>query len=307
VVSSGCSRAPSQEQVRAWGAEIHRLETEQDSLRARAAEWVAKDARIRSLPRGSVVVSVPTVFLRNVITRVFDDVADNVTLVLAGLKAHIAKSVKKVVPIGEFVLDVDIHSVSGKLKPGQPDIRFEGNQVSMSLPVTVSEGHGKATVHFVWNGKNVAGATCGDMDVTEDVSGSVIPSTYRVSGSMNLAIRGKEIVCTPLFPETKLRIRLEPSQASWDSVNAILAEKHGVCGWVLDKVNVPALLEKIVQEKGFNVKLPVQKIRPFAVPAGVRDSVTVGDKVLIFDTRTNTLRIDPDAIWYSADVALKLK
>jgi hypothetical protein len=307
VVVPGCSRKSSTEQVRAWGSEIQRLEAEQDSLRARVTELVEKDARIRSIPRGSVVVSVPTVFLRSVITRVFDDVADKVTLVLTGLKAHVAKKVKKVVPIGEFVLDVDIHSVRGKLRPGQPDIRFEGNQVSMALPVTVSEGGGEATVHFVWDGKNVAGATCGDMDVTEEVSGTVIPSTYVVSGSMNLAIRGREIVCTPVFPETKLRIRLKPSQASWDSVNAILAEKRGVCGWVLDKVNVPALLEKIVQEKGFNVKLPVQKIRPFAVPAGVRDSVTVGEKVLTFDTRTKSLRIDPDAIWYSADVALKLK
>ena len=120
VVAPGCSRQPSREQVRAWGAQIQRLEAEQDSLRARATELVEKDARMRSIPRGSVVVSVPTVFLRSVITRVFDDVADKVTLVLTGLKAHVAKKVKKVVPIGEFVLDVDIHSVRGKLRPGQP-------------------------------------------------------------------------------------------------------------------------------------------------------------------------------------------
>jgi hypothetical protein len=215
--------------------------------------------------------------------------------------------VKKVVTLGEFNLDVDIHSIHGKLQPGQPDIQFGDDRVLMSLPVAVSEGTGEATLHFTWDGKNVADATCGDLDVTEKLTGSVIPSDYVVSGRMDLATHGSEIVCTPDFPETKVRIRVKPSQASWDTVNAILAEKHGVCGWVLDKVNVPALLEGIVQEKGFNVRLPVQKIRPFVVPAGVRQSVTVGGKTLSFDTQTKTLRVDPDAIWYSADVALKVQ
>jgi hypothetical protein len=252
-------------------------------------------------------VAVPTAFVRDVIERVFEDVADNVTLTLTNLKAHVAKSVKKVVTLGEFNLDVDIHSIHGKLQPGQPDIQFGDDRVLMSLPVAVSEGTGEATLHFTWDGKNVADATCGDLDVTEKLTGSVIPSDYVVSGRMDLATHGSEIVCTPDFPETKVRIRVKPSQASWDTVNAILAEKHGVCGWVLDKVNVPALLEGIVQEKGFNVRLPVQKIRPFVVPAGVRQSVTVGGKTLSFDTQTKTLRVDPDAIWYSADVALKVQ
>ena len=152
----------------------------------------------------------------------------------------------------------------------------------------------------------MAGATCGDLDITEKLTGNVVPADYVVSGRMDLATEGNEIVCTPVFPETKVRIKVKPSKESWDAVNKILAEKHGVCGFVLDKVDVPALLEGIVQEKGFNVRLPVNKIRPFAVPAGVRQSVTIGAKTLTFDTQTKTLRVDSDAIWYSADVALKL-
>ena len=307
AVSTGCSHRASPEQVRAWSTELQALQAEQDSLRARAAELVEADPRLRSLPQGDVVVSVPTAFVRDVIERVFDDVADNVTLTLTNLTAHVAKPVKKLVTLGEFNLDVDIHSIHGKLEPRQPDIRFGDDRVLMSLPVAVSEGTGEATLRFRWDGKNVADVTCGDLDVTEKLTGSVIPSDYVVSGRMDLAIRGNEIVCTPVFPETKVRIRVKPSQASWDAVNAILTEKHGMCGWVLDKVDVPALLERVVQEKGFNVRLPVHKIRPFMVPAGVRQSVMVGGKTLTFDTQTRTLRVDPDAIWYSADVALKLQ
>ena len=91
------------------------------------------------------------------------------TLSLGGIKAHVAKTVKKVVTIGEFVLDVDIHEVTGKLQPGRPDVRFGGNQVSMSLPVKRQRRDtAQATIHFVWDGKNVAGVTCGDMDITAE-------------------------------------------------------------------------------------------------------------------------------------------
>lgn len=281
------------------------LDAEQDSLRARAAELVAQDPRLGRLPKGDVVVVVPTSFLRQVVERVFEDVVDNVTLPLSGLRAHTAKSVKRVVTIGEFVLNVDSLEVVGKLSPGRPDIRVGGNRMSLTLPISLREGHGAAKLHFTWDGKNVAGMTCGSMDVTQRVTGSAIPANFVVSGSMDLQVCGNRIACTPVFPETRIRVQVEPSQASWAAVDSILAEKHGVCGWVLEKVDVPRLLEGIVREKGINVKLPVHKLKPFALPGGVRDTVTVGDKRLAFDTRTNVLRIDHDAVWYSADATVK--
>jgi hypothetical protein len=305
VLGASCAGKPSPPQVQAWNAELARLQAEQDSLRAREVELLNQDPRIHSLPVGDVVVCVPTAFVRQVIERVFDDVVDDVTLSLGGIKTRVARKVKKCITIGEFVLDVQIDEVTGKLRPGQPDCRFGGNRVAMSLPVTLSEGHGAATLRFVWDGKHVAGLTCGDLDITQKVSGNVIPAQYRVRGRLGLTSRGNEIVCTPVFPETKLRLRVQPSPASWNAINATLAEKHGVCGWMLDRVNIPGLLEGIVQDKGLNVKLPVNKLKPFALPAGVRDTVTVAGKHRSFETRTNTLRLDPDAIWYSATVDVK--
>ena len=54
-----------------------------------------------------------------------------------------------------------------------------------------------------------------------------------------------------------------------------------------------------------DVKLPLDKIKPFLVPAGVRDSVTVAGKSLFVDAQTTLLRIDPDATWYGAGVEVK--
>jgi hypothetical protein len=302
---AGCSSRVSGKQEAAWNADIKRLEAEQDSLRQRAAVLVAADPKIQRLPPGDIVISVPTKFLRDVIQRVFDQVATSVTLRLGGIKAHVAKSVKKIVKIGDFVVDVDIKEITARLEPEQPAIGFTGNKISMSLPIGVNEGYGKASIHFIWNGKHIADLTCGDMDITEVVTATVVPARYVVTGTLGLALEGSHVMCTPRFPPNKLRIRVAPTKESWATINKILEEKHGVCGWVLDKVDVPSILKNVVEGKGFNVALPLSKVKAFAIPAGVSDSVTVNGRVLAVETKTNTVRIEPDVILYSADAALK--
>ena len=305
VLCTACSRKPSPQELQSWDTELRNLQAQQDSLRSFAAALAEKDPRIQALPEDDVVVAVPTIFLRRVVERVFEDVASHITLRLSGIKVHVAKTVKKVIKVGEFVVDVDITEVVGRIEPGDPEVSFGGDSVSMVLPITIAKGHGDAMVHFVWNGKNIADVACGDLDITQKVSGDVIPARYLLLGGLTLKIRGRDVVGTLSFPPTKLGIRIKPSKESWDAIHAILDEKGGVCGWVLDKVDVPKLLTNLVEEKGFNVRLPVDKIKPFLLPAGVRDSVKVGDGVLFVDATTHLIRIDPDAIWYSAGVSLK--
>ena len=304
LAGSGCSRKASPEQLRAWDAELAQLQTQQDSLRARSAELIAKDPRVLGLPPGEVVVAVPTAFIRNVIEVLFRDVVDNVTLKLAGIKAHAKKKIKKIVTIGEFTVDVDITKVLGRIEPGQPDVTFGGDSISLSLPIRVARGNGEAMIHFVWDGKNVADVTCGDMDITQRVTGNVIPGDYTVKGALLLERRGRRVIGDVRFPETRIRLRIRPSKESWAAIDSILNEKEGVCGWVLEKVDVKNILTDLAEEKGFNVKLPLQKIKPVVLPAGIRDSVTVGGRALAISAETNTVRIDPDAIWYSAKVSL---
>jgi hypothetical protein len=305
MLASGCSRRATPDQVRAWETELSRLQAEQDSLRSRAAELIAADERILNLPKGEIVVAVPTAFVRSVVERLFHDVVSHVTLSVSGIKAHVQKKVKKVVTIGEFTVDVDITRVVGTLRPGKPGIAFGGDSVSLSLPVSIAKGTGEAIIHFAWDGKNVAGLTCGDLDVVQKVTGTVIPGNYVVAGVLSLSHRGRKIVATLHFPETRWRLRVKPSQESWDAVHALLEEHRGVCGWVLDKVDVPRLLTNLAEEKGFSVKLPLDKIRPVVLPAGIQDSVRVGERTLAIAAQTNTIRIDPDAMWFSARVRLE--
>ena len=305
LLAAGCSRTPSQEERRGWDLEIARLQAEQDSLRARAAVLIAADPRILGLPEGEVVVAVPTSFIRQVIDRLFQDVVNRITLRLSGIKAHVAKKVKKVVTVGEFTVDVNIDQVVGKIGPKPPRIAFGGDSISLKLPIAIKSGRGEATIHFVWDGKHVAGLACGDLDITQKVTGNVVPANYLVTGRIELRIKGRRVVAALRFPETKLRVRVKPSKESWAAIDSILDEQKHVCGWVLDKVNVPALLENLTETKGFNVKLPVDKLKPVILPAGIRDSVQVGDRSLAIDAQTKSIRIDPDAIWYSAAVKLE--
>jgi hypothetical protein len=304
ATGSGCARRASSDEIREWNDTIRRLEVEQDSLRARAAGLIREDPNLADLPTDDVVIRVPTSFLRGVIERVMGSVVENVTLRLSGIKAHVAKPVKKIVTIGEFVLDVEIHEVLGKLTTEKPDLEFGDDRIAMSLPINVIEGAGRATLRFQWDGKRLAGVTCGDLDVTKTLTATVIPARYVVSGSMAVQALDNRIVCTPDFPETRIRLQVKPTQAAWDTVHALLAEKHGVCGWVLDKVNVPRILEGIIQEKGINVKLPVDKIRPFTLPAGVQDTLTLAGRMYTFNTRTNVLRVEPAAVVYGADIEM---
>ena len=297
-------RRASPEERTAWAASIASLEREQDSLRVRSAELIAADPRILGLPKGEVVVAVPTAFISQVMERLFDDVVDRVTLRIGGIKAHVAKTIKKVVTVGEFTVDVNINQVVGRIHPGKPTITY-GDSIRLTLPITIKEGHGDATIHFVWNGKHVADLACGDLDITQNVSGDVIPADYVVKGALGLKVEGRRVIGAMRFPETRIRVRVKPSKESWDAINAILEEKRGVCGWVLDKVNVPSILENLTETKGFNIRLPIDKLKPAVLPAGIRDSVTVGGRALAIAAQTKTIRIDRDAIWYSAAVKVE--
>lgn len=303
LAAGACSRSPSADERKAWTAELARLEAEVATLEQRFRALVDADPRRAGVPEGDVVIGVPTTFLRELIDRVFSDVASRVTLTLSGIKAHKQKELRKgVVRIGTLDIDLLVDEVHGQLAPGRPEVRFGGNEITLTLPVEVVEGSGDATVHLRWRGGRLAKSVCGDLDVTEQVSGSVKPDRYVLTGTLALATREGEIVATPRFPETKVRLRVIPSAETWRRVDALLASKRGLCGWVLERVDVKKILAEQAQGKGFGVKLPLHKIKPFRFPAGLSESVDVRGRPLALEVQTGELRIDEHAVWVGARV-----
>jgi len=304
ALAPGCGRGdrttPKQLQ-----AQIETLQKERDTLRARLDALMQNDPMIQGMPQTPVRVGVPTSLARELITKVVSGFVDQVTLELKNLKVKKTGNVKKIVTIGQYDLQVRIHKVTGKLKTGKPEVVFGGNKVTLKLPVQVVSGSGRATINFKWDGKNVSGAVCGDMDIEQQVSGGVKPATYPVSGGLELTATAREIMAAPRFPAIKVNLKVEPSKESWGAVEKILADKEGICGYVVEKVNVLRIVEALI-DKGFKVRLPTEKIKPMAIPVGIEPSMTVKGQQVELAIKLSELAITEKMIWLGANIAIEL-
>jgi hypothetical protein len=286
-------------------AEIAALEKERDALRARVDELIVREPRLEGMPTTPVRVAVPTGLARELIEKVTMGFVDQVTLELKNLKAKKSGTVKKVVTIGTYDLQVDIDKVTGQLKTARPDVRFGGNKVTLALPVTVASGGGQATIRFKWDGKNVTGATCGDLDVEQVVTGNVKPNRYPVQGTLVLSATAEQILASPKFPEIKVKLEIEPSAESWAAVQKILDSKRsGACGFALDRIDVLKIVRGIV-EKGFSVRLPTEKIKPMAIPVGIEPTMNVRGKTIALGIDIGGLAITEHTLWLGANVTVR--
>ena len=299
---TGCHRedAATPEQMQ---ARIQALETERGQLKAQVSQLIPKDRRLRGMPDNGVRVGVPTPLVRTLVQRVLSGFVDSVTLRLSNLDVHTSGKIKKVVTIGEFDLKVAIDEVTGHLQTGKAEVGFGGNRITIALPVRVVSGLGDATIDFKWDGKNISGAVCGDMEIHQKVSGSVKPDSYPVSGGVLLTATAQQILAAPKFPQITVKLKLEASPESWAAVQKILDDKRGLCGFVLDKVNIPGVLDGLIG-KGFDVRLPTEKIKPMALPVGIAPTLAVRGEAFTVAVKVGNLAITEDMIWLGADVAL---
>jgi hypothetical protein len=241
---------------------------------------------------------------RELVTKVLTGFVDQVGLDLKNLRVRKSGSLKKVVTLGQYDLEVLVNRVQGRLTTGRPDLRFGGNQIGLALPVRVASGQGRATVHFVWDGKSVGGAVCGDLDITEEVSGRVVPESYPVSGALLLSATATEILATPKLPKTRVNLKIEAADESWAAVQKILDEKEGLCGFVLEKVDVMAIVRDLVG-RGFGVTLPTDKLKAVAVPVGIEPRMEVRGQTVDLAITLGGLAITEEMIWLGADVAVR--
>ncbi len=298
----GCRRDPraSPDQLQ---AEVAALEAERDRLRERLQEAMGRDPRLQGMPASALRIGVPTSLARLLVEKLASGFVDQVTLELHDLAVRKTGTVKKVVTLGAYALDVRIHEVRGRLETGRPEVRFGGDQVELSLPVTIASGSGRATVTFDWDGRSVGGAVCGDLHVVQEVTGGVKPASYRVRGRLKLGAGADRILATPSFPPLTVKLEVVPSEASWAAVRKLLDDQRGACGFALDRVDVLALVRGIV-ERGFPVRLPTERIRPVGLPVGVEPRLTVRGQPVALSVKVGALAVTEQVIWLGADVAL---
>lgn len=288
-------------------SELEALKARREDLKRQLDEALAQDDQgLGQAPRSGILIGVPTLLTRDVVQQVVGGLFAETTLTLHNLKAKLSKDVRvKLIfakrTVGHIDLRVDIHEVQGLLKPGAPKLAFGQNRIAVTLPVSIAEGHGRATLHAHWDSRGFADGVCGDVEVHPEVTGAVVPADYELSGAFRFRTEGAQIVLEPEFEDLRVRLYVKPSEESWKVVERVVDERGAVCRFVLDKVDLRKRLEDVLG-KGFSVKIPRTIMKPVRLPAGIQKSLEMQGVRLTLQLQPTAVVITPDRLWYGADV-----
>ena len=282
---------------------IGALSTERDVLRARRAELFGLDERVRTMPDTAIRIGVPTTLADTLIRKVFAGFADHAVLELGNIRVRKAGEIHKVVTLGEYDLRVAISRARGRLKAGTPTVTFGSDAVGIDLPVALASGTGEATVDFSWRGRNIGGVVCGDMSVSKTLTAAVLPARHQVRASLGFGATSTHVVITPKIAPLSVVLKVEPSVQAWADVQAVIDEKRGVCGFVLDRVDIIGAVRRLV-DRGFKVRIPVEKVRAATLPVGVDPQITVAGRSVALAVKVGVLSVTPHTVWLGVDVQL---
>lgn len=291
-------------------ATLERLEQHKRALQSRLRELTQDDQGLSRAPKASVLIGVPTSFTESLVAQTVSGLSAQIRVTLKNLKVAKQDELKAKTPLGrmklgDFKLDVTIHEVHALLKPGKPDLRFGGNRLGVKLPVSLASGAGRATLHFRWDGRKLAGAVCGDLDLTREVEGSVAPVSFRLNGEFLLQAQGDSLVATPRFPDVKLKLQVEPAASTWEMLDELVKQQGAVCRAVLRKVDVAQKLKELVG-RGFPVTLSRKLWKPLRLPAGLQQQVDVpGERSALLSVKPIGLLVVPERVWYGANVEVR--
>lgn len=283
--------------------QIVALDGERLALRVKLETLLVRDPRLDGMPDTPVRVGVPTTLARDLITRTIIGLTERLTIDLRDIRVRRTGSVRRVVTLGDYDLTVTVTRVRATLKPGRATVTFGANRVALALPLTLG-GTGRADVDFLWDGRTVGGAVCGDMHVTQSVTGTVVPRTYPVAGSVQFTTSDTAILARPRVPRLRLHLDVAPSEAAWASLRQILDEKRGLCGFVLDRVDVLGAVQRLIA-RGFDVQVPTDGVKPVALPVAVSPTMMVRGQAVELGIRLDGFAITERMIWLGARISLR--
>jgi len=296
-------RGPGTEALERQRREVKRLG---DELERRLRER----ARLRDSSGESVLIGVPAGVAERLAGDAVAGLASGIRLTLRDLRIRKADEVQARLllgrrSVGRFVLNVQIHEVHALLRPGQPRLVFESDKVAVTLPVAVEDGAGRARLRFRWDGRGMAGAVCGDIDVTREVTATLPRLTPTLRGTLRLSLEGTALVAQPEFGDVELRLPVEPSAEAWRLVDALVAERGALCRAALGRVDVRGKIRAALA-RGVKVTLPRRILeRPLRVPIAVEQSLSLPGRALRVEAQPMDLILTPARLWYGARIDLR--
>lgn len=287
-----------------------------DRLHERLEKAIAADPQYASAlgEKGQVVLAIRSGLVEEIAGNVARRYLDNVTLDLADVEAHATGELRRKtllgrITLGEWRVEVQVGDLVGRLQAGSPRVRLRSpDLVQLEVPVEVKETEGDATLHFSWDSAGLANAVCKDFELTREIRARVPAQRHTLTGALRLANTGTSLTATPQFPDRRVRLKLDLTSKSWGAVEAALRSQDtfGKCGLLM---NPDKGMEKLkaLAARGITVHLPDSIFRTVRLPAGLRESVEVGNRTVAVSITARSLRVESATLWSSAAVDVQLR
>jgi hypothetical protein len=289
--------------------ELERLRRDHATLRARVERGLRRGGSVADAPESTVLVGVPARVAERVGAEVVTGFLREVTLSLHDLKVRKEDEVRATIlgrrTLGRFTLALAIAEDRARLRPGKPRLSFARDLVKVALPVTIAEGSGRGRLRFQWDGRGMAGAVCGDLDTTLQVAGTVVPGTHTLEGAFHLSTEGATIVARPEFGEIKVRVPIEPSNETWNAVDALVGQRGAVCRTALKAADLQEKLRSALA-RGVAVTIPRNALaREMRFPAAIERPLDLPQRSMHLDVRPSGVVVSPARLWYGAIVEVR--
>lgn len=307
---AGCARPAARDDP----ARLAALKLTYDQLHQRLERATAREPLVAAAfaDRGQIALALRAGLVEELAGQVARRYLDRVTLDLTDLQVHGSGKLRKRtflgrVKVGEWDVSVDLGRLVGDLRAGAPRVGLRApDLVEIELPVDVAETEGEATLRLGWDSAGLASLVCKDFELTRAIRGRVLAQRHLLAGALRLRNDGENLTATPVFPDRRLRLKLDLAPASWAEVEAALRSQDspGKCGTLMDPEAGLARLKKLAA-RGIGVHLPDCIFRTVSLPAHLQKSVAVGPRTVALAVTAESLRIESGSLWTSASVQVQ--
>jgi len=296
-----------------WGPgpeALERQRREVQRLGERLERRLRERARVHDSAGDSVLVGIPAGVAERLAGEAVSGLGSGIRLTLRDLRFRKADEVRARLllgrrSVGRFVLSVHVHEVRAVLRPGKPRLSFANDRVGVTLPVTVQDGTGRARLRFKWDGRGMAGAVCGDVEVSHEVSASVPRRSHTLRGALRLSVDGSALVGQPEFKDVELQVPIEPSAETWRFVDDLIAKRGALCRKALEKADVKQKIRGLLA-RGVKVTLPRRLLeRPLRLPVEVERSLASPWHAMRVEVLPSEVILTPARLWYGVRVELR--
>lgn len=307
---AGCATKPPSDDP----ARMAMLEDAYERLHERFEKAAGTEPLVASAraDRGQVVLAIRSGLIEDLAGNVARRYLDRVTVDLSDVEGQSSGELRPKtflgrIKVGEWSVSVDLGDLTGHLRAGSPRISLRGpDLIEVELPVDVQETEGDAIIRLGWDSTGLANLVCKDFELTREIRGRVLAQRHLVSGALRLHNTGEGVTATPVFPDRRIRLKLDLTAASWGVVEAALRsqDSSGRCGTLMDPDKGLVRLRALAA-RGIDVRLPDSIFRTVSLPARLQKSVTVSRRSVGLRLTAESLRIETALLWSSVSVQVQ--